>query len=572
MKIRPQFSIIAILLILVSSQAISSVGATPVDILEPIATLEVGGMPDAIVVDRGGGRNDVLFYDLSTSQVRFIDGDTLMEDAGQIPIETWSFEGWMAYDAYNQQTYFISVHNRGVYPNNWKEARVNVIAARELVTYFSVNEAFNSDPLNPVDVRYGIDGFAFKQPHSEGNNLGRLFIDNTPQGIVDVVDLNATGSAAFNVQRFSYRDPVETTGWQTNLGNSLALEDQHETLPSDDLATVDRVYIADANHPYENGYGYVRVTQVNQSVGGLGAVTLPKVDLNGTWPFPNGLEGLDISGARDRLYIASGMQSFDTGYAGVVDTTHHESLEVIELTYGDKGKVLVDDSDPKRVFLTTFDGFYNDPEQGLYLHLIYDDQVVDTLQLTQGFDEYAGPRGMFYDAYSQRLYLTLDTRVMVVKVNYGAAPPPPPPLVVSATIEPEGGYLATPDENIEIVFPAGAVDQTTVVTYTEQSALPSGEWWGVHFFDLRAVISGTTTPVTSFDPAYGVFVHYGGLGLGPAIEDSLGLYWWDGGQWVLENTSQVDSANDVLTASVNHMTAFAILGESQRLFLPRVER
>jgi len=67
-------------------------------------------------------------------------------------------------------------------------------------------------------------------------------------------------------------------------------------------------------------------------------------------------------------------------------------------------------------------------------------------------------------------------------------------------------------------------------------------------------------------------VNYENLGLGAAIEDSLGLFWWDGSQWVLEPTSQVDAANDVLTASVNHMTRFAVLGESERLFLPRVER
>jgi len=564
--------VIVMLFILGSSPVAWSAGAAPADILELVAAIEVGGMPEAIVVDRWGSRNDVLFFDLSTSDLRFIDGDTLSLAPEQISLETWSFNGWMAYDSYYHQTYFVSIHNRGIYPNNWKEARVNLIANRSLETYFSVNEIFNSDPQNPVDLHYGIDGMAFKQPFSEGDNPGRLFIDNTPGGSVDVVDLNAGGTAALSVQRFSYRDAIEGPSWQTNLGNSLALEDQHETLPVNDLAQADRLYIADANHPFVGGYGYVGVVQVDPFPNPLNTVILPEVDLNDTWPFPDGLEGLDTAGARDRLYIASGSQSFDTGYAGVVDTTDHQSLQVIELTYGDKGIVLVDDYDPKRVFLTTFDGFYNDPEQGLYLHLIYDDQVVDTLLLAQEFDEYAGPRGMVFDPYSRRLYLTLDTRVMVVQVNYGTEPSPLPPVVVSETIEPGGGYLSTPDGGVQLDFPTGSVDQTTVVTYTEQSALPSGALYGVHFFDLRAVVSGTTTPVTSFDPPYGIFVNYENLGLGAAIEDSLGLFWWDGSQWVLEPTSQVDAANDVLTASVNHMTRFAVLGESERLFLPRVER
>lgn len=92
----------------------------------------------------------------------------------------------------------------------------------------------------------------------------------------------------------------------------------------------------------------------------------------------------------------------------------------------------------------------------------------------------------------------------------------------------------------------------------------------VHLFDPSAVISGTTTPVTSFDKPY--TISYMDAEKGAAIESTLTLYWWDGGQWVLEPTSRVDAAENRLTATPDHMTLFAVLGETKRVYLLSVMR
>jgi hypothetical protein len=56
---------------------------------------------------------------------------------------------------------------------------------------------------------------------------------------------------------------------------------------------------------------------------------------------------------------------------------------------------------------------------------------------------------------------------------------------------------------------------------------------------------------------------------GPAVEDTLALYWWDGSIWSQQGlTSSVDVAGNLITAQADHFSVFAILGETHRLFLP----
>ena len=533
-----------------------------------LTTIEVGGTPDAIVVDHYAGRNDVIFYDRASSTVHFLDGDSLSSLPEVISIPTLDWQGWMAYDHYHHQAYFISTRLQGTSPDTWVEVLAHTIANRSLTSSFSVNQLFNPDPLNPVDWRYGIDGLVFKQPGVEGSYPGRLIIDNTPEGNIDIIDLNNLGSDAARVQRHSYRSPVATTGWENNSGNSLALEYSHQTLPVDDLDTTDILYISDKNHDPDWGLHAVRF---NHPLSNLDAIALPDVDAN-LYCGIGGCQGLAISEARDRLYIASGTQSFNDGFINEVNSTGALPTNWIEMTYGDLYDVLVDSYDPKRVFVAAFDHYYNDPDQALYLHLIYDGVMVDTLQLLTDYDEYSGLRGMVFDPQLRRLYLTVDTRILVVDVDYGSPPAPPPLVTASALILPEGGSLSVPGDTLELDFPAGAVDSSTIVTYTQSTALPDGALYGAHFFDLLAVDASASTPVIQFDPPYTMTVDLENLETGPAIQSTLGIYRWDGSQWNLEPTSTLDSGNQRLSAALDHMSIFAVMGETRQSFLPLVVR
>ena len=141
-----------------------------------------------------------------------------------------------------------------------------------------------------------------------------------------------------------------------------------------------------------------------------------------------------------------------------------------------------------------------------------------------------------------------------------------------AVLPASGGEVTSPDGSAKASFPPGAVDQPTTVTYSKASASPTGDLFGARFFDLSAIISGTTTPVTSTNKPYTITVNYTDREKGVAIENTLRLYWWEGGQWTLEPTSSVDMANNRLTAHPDHMTLFAVLGETKRVYLPLVLR
>jgi len=58
----------------------------------------------------------------------------------------------------------------------------------------------------------------------------------------------------------------------------------------------------------------------------------------------------------------------------------------------------------------------------------------------------------------------------------------------------------------------------------------------------------------------------------PGIEKTHALYYWGGTQWVKESTSVVDTVNNTVTATPDHFSVWAVLGETRRVFLPVVLR
>ncbi len=69
-----------------------------------------------------------------------------------------------------------------------------------------------------------------------------------------------------------------------------------------------------------------------------------------------------------------------------------------------------------------------------------------------------------------------------------------------------------------------------------------------------------------------VTVQYINAEKGPAIEDTLALYYWDGRQWVKELSSVVDAAANTVRATPDHFSLWAVLGETRRVHLPLVLR
>jgi hypothetical protein len=142
---------------------------------------------------------------------------------------------------------------------------------------------------------------------------------------------------------------------------------------------------------------------------------------------------------------------------------------------------------------------------------------------------------------------------------------------VEGTIPITGGSLSSTTGDANFTFPTDAFTQTVNVTYRHfWSDQDTGALAGIgHTFELSAVYVETSQPAQLAPSAtYSVVVTF--TSPGPAIEDTLGFYWWDNSGWVKEPTSVVDVANNAVTATLAHLGLFAMLGETHRIYLPLV--
>jgi hypothetical protein len=144
----------------------------------------------------------------------------------------------------------------------------------------------------------------------------------------------------------------------------------------------------------------------------------------------------------------------------------------------------------------------------------------------------------------------------------------------SASIPTSGGSLSSPTDNTTHIFPSGAFTDTVVITHTPRfpgNAPPPGNLVGIdHVFEVTAVYSDTGRPAQLVPgQIYTITVQYTDAEKGPAVEDTLALYCWEGSQWVKEATSVVNVNANTVTATPNHFSLWAVLGEeTRRAFLP----
>ena len=126
-----------------------------------------------------------------------------------------------------------------------------------------------------------------------------------------------------------------------------------------------------------------------------------------------------------------------------------------------------------------------------------------------------------------------------------------------------------------VSFPPGAFTEDATVTHTgyypARHPAPAGLTGLGRFFDLTGTDVDTGQPVQPVQP-YTIQVAYHQGEAAVIAEDTLALYVWDGSAWVREPTSTVDVVANTVTATPDHFSSWAVLGETQRVFLPLVLR
>jgi hypothetical protein len=239
--------------------------------------------------------------------------------------------------------------------------------------------------------------------------------------------------------------------------------------------------------------------------------------------------------------------------------------------------------------VTTTDAFGTyDPDASLYLYLIYDDVIVDSLELVKNVSTLSF-RNMVFDPIRQRLYITHDDSITVVQVNYGAGPAAATELKVSAELKPgEATTLSTPDDSIEISFPGNAVSQPTTVTYQEihdstaslSSPASKSSINSARLFEISAVLSSSSAPVTDFEGEFQQLkVNFTEKEVAGFDKTKLGLYRLVAGSWELLPSSQLSSSENSVSAFITQTGTYALRdeggsgslpGNRHNLFLPVV--
>jgi hypothetical protein len=146
--------------------------------------------------------------------------------------------------------------------------------------------------------------------------------------------------------------------------------------------------------------------------------------------------------------------------------------------------------------------------------------------------------------------------------------------IVTGTLTTSGGSLFSTSGDTEIIVPNGAFTGTIKLNYrllwTDQD---TEDLVGIgHTIDIRAVYSDTgktahLAPGKSID----VVIHYTDTGM--AVENTLAMYGWDASSaaWTQDGVSSILYAgSNQIEAEVEHLSMFAVLGETNRIWLPLV--
>jgi hypothetical protein len=145
---------------------------------------------------------------------------------------------------------------------------------------------------------------------------------------------------------------------------------------------------------------------------------------------------------------------------------------------------------------------------------------------------------------------------------------------ITGGISTSGGYLASPSGDTYLYFPGGALTDIVALTYRHLwQDQDERDLVGIdHTFELEAVYHVTDQPAKlAPGQTFDILVQYSDAKTGPAITDTLALYYWEGSQWVKEASSTINPANHTVSARPNHWaTLWAVLGQTRRMFLPAI--
>lgn len=540
--------------------------------LELAGSVTVNSPPNAMIVRCEGhqcSRYHELVYWGTDNKIYFYDARSLTPAAQPLTtssdIASFMDERYLFYDRHYQQIYVLDRYGEGSYPNNWYRLQVNIIRGYDYAGSAVVNASFNTG--TPVDRYYPIDGADFQQPLVNTGSVAKIFVDNTVTGNVDMVTFHGHNPQAAITTRIAYRAPLacavspNTCSWHENSGSSLAVDASNRVYIADNNDFIDRIVV-------RNPDGSARPNMNN--IGTL-------------FPCFVGEAGLDMAPGENRLYLPAGCQSFANGAVARLDTTSAGAHHVVGLPYYDQD-LLVDWFDQKRVFIATadFDGDY-DPDRRLYLHLLYDGQLIASLPVMAGY-ELNSLDAMTFDPYTNTLYLAVKSIIYRVRVNYGGTAGYPPLPSGEADLAPAvAGELRASDSSAVFQFGVGTVNEAVQATYQElpPGSLPGSPAAGaaaglytLRQFELSVAATASGTSLASFNNDYRLNLYYSPREMAPILggASAARLYRWNGSTWQPVGDTYASGIENVLYIYTRLTGRFAVMGPTRQVYLPAILR
>ncbi|MBN1579500.1 MAG: hypothetical protein JXA89_02265 [Anaerolineae bacterium] len=158
--------------------------------------------------------------------------------------------------------------------------------------------------------------------------------------------------------------------------------------------------------------------------------------------------------------------------------------------------------------------------------------------------------------------------------------PAPMPTPVVKTIPPTGGTIsAAHNTTTTVSFPSGIVAETITVTLalTDVGTMPITHKNVGHAFTIQAQRVSDGAPITTFSDAMTVTIDYGDANVWAMQENTLMMYKWNSGSWMTatltcdpSSTYNHDLIDNQFQIGLCHLAKFALLGRTDRLFLPAV--
>lgn len=151
-------------------------------------------------------------------------------------------------------------------------------------------------------------------------------------------------------------------------------------------------------------------------------------------------------------------------------------------------------------------------------------------------------------------------------------------LYIESVIPTSGGTIDGTDaqgNGVSIDVPAGAVDQSTTFYLTPQAAIDQSHTtlsFAGHIFDLYAEQNGSVVSNFTFLTPVTLTITYADEDVAGIGENTLQLLYWNGSAWSADGITFVsrDTANNSLTVTIDHLTEFAMFGESYQVYLPAI--